>query len=287
MSLKQFKISKIVEELNNTSKPKTIYVLDRNVMSLINDLINKRELNQIKNLPMLFKLYSINGNENYISPLFSIIEGGIGDREDSNQKKITIQRDNSLICSFFNRSLYDDFTSKSQMLWYAQVLSVEDVEVDQPKCNIYLDFFFKSWQSKNSNNSIPIAERLNFVLELLDFAKNIGLSKAHLAVITTFLCIYGEKFAIQVLKPKHPNIHNVYSDIASIFRLSLMRSFAENGEKFIFLTLDKGLEGLFGIFNSLASYHVRYRENGNRITTMGYSLEDTRLPVRVLDKLFE
>lgn len=287
MNLNQFKISKIFEELNNISKPKFIYVLDRNVMSLINDLINRRELNQIKNLPMLFKLYSINGTENYISPLFSIIEGGVGDREDPNQKILTIQRDNHLICSFFNKSLHDNFTSKSQILWSAQVLSVEDVEIDQPKCNIYLEYFFKSWQSKNSNNSIPSSERLNFVLELLEFSESIGLSKTHLAVITTFLCIYGEQFAVQVLKPKHPNIHNVYSDIASIFRLVLMRSFAENGEKFIFLTLDKGLEGLFGIFKSLTSYRVRYRENGNRITTVGYSLEDTRLPRRVVDKLFE
>ena len=88
-------------------KNKKIYLLDRNVISLIKDCNNLKRQNDKKKINMLNRLRKIDRSTSFISPMISIIEGQTGSAESTDKMKKTIEVEALVLEKFFRKAKID------------------------------------------------------------------------------------------------------------------------------------------------------------------------------------
>ena len=88
---------------------KTIYLLDRNVVSLIKDSNNNKQQTDKNKISMLNRLRKIDRKTSSISPMLSIIEGQTGSAESPDKMTETIKVEALALKKFFIKASTDSY----------------------------------------------------------------------------------------------------------------------------------------------------------------------------------
>ncbi len=229
----------VLRGLERVEGVKKAYLLDRNVVSIIKDSISGVLQHDGKKLGMLVWLRSIDRPGNFVSPLFSIMEGQLGRIESAEEKAETLQKECACISRFFKRAKTDsDFLLDS----YELVSSVFSGKVEA-NFDVYVEFLRevcgKIYQPVSRERARVLKE------EIISGANGRSIPLGHPVVVCCLSVLYGCQFSRKLLKPKENmcNLHNSLSDILIIPRLSHVRAVGTNkGIFFKFVTLDEGLD---------------------------------------------
>jgi hypothetical protein len=227
---------------------KTLYLLDRNVVSIIKDSVDEKEQKDVKKLEMLCKLKEIDVASNAVSPILSLIEGQIGREESFEEKLACLNKETSALEKFFAFARTDSTSLQQSDKQFSLIFS-EYREEDWEE--------YESFLHESSNlllNKVGADKRLATRKAIIDAARKHGIYSGHIVVAACLSCLYGCDAARDTLKPhKSPAItFNVLNDLLALSRISLIIAVARqqgvSGLKIKFLTLDEGLrEFLEGI----------------------------------------
>lgn len=258
--------------------------LDKNVISLVNDVLKEKRISDKKKLEMFQKLKKMDNKNNAVSSLLSIIEGRNSGLENSTQKLDSIKIEIDLISKFFKNAKTDSSFFKENILETALVLSTDSIEIDQKKYIDFLNFFYEKWAVLNERNNIPKEKKKIFIEDILNYVNTLKISSQHPVVITAALAVYGKNAGMLVLKPNEPNAYNAYNDIAIITRLSMHQAKLPHIH-FKFHTLDKGLNALFEVFQDKQESRVSDNLYGGDSIAIKYKLPENILPKAIFDLL--
>ncbi|WP_434526406.1 hypothetical protein [Photorhabdus asymbiotica] len=216
-----------------------MYLLDRNVVNLIKNVVAGKELTDKRKLYYVQFLRRIDTPMSYISPLLSIIEGEC-ERENSAEEKAACQeKESEALRQFFSVANIDSdqldasrddcaacFTTYREGQWGArEVFFRQAVQ------------FIATKVSKNKRSAIE--------QNLICAARSAGLSANDSLLILCLACLHGNDDARKVINPHCPNAYNVLNDLHVISRIGLIKAIAkQSGIPMItrFITMDQGLE---------------------------------------------
>jgi hypothetical protein len=228
-----------------------LYLLDRNVVSIIKDAVRGEQPSDPKKMLMLEKLWQIDTDKAAVSCILSLIEGQKG-RDESHAEKIAcLQKETKAIKSFFRFAATDSDTLQSTEAAFASTFS-EYREADWAAYEAFLLEAAPLLCQKASE-----AKRNGIKGTILQSARTRGLYVGHITVVMCLSCLYGSDAARGILKPHKiaDSCFNVLNDAFSLSRVALIKAIARAqgavGLSVDFLTLDESLS----IF--LSGVHVR------------------------------
>lgn len=272
----------------NFKKPKkNLYFLDKNVLQLIQELQEGKQLTKPNEIAMQTRLKKIDKSGNIVSLMFSIIEGRKGRKETAEEKQLAINEESNILNGFFKYATTDIDFFKTNVDYISELFSENHTELDEPKYISYLENFFELWKcfnDENDENVIPKNIRENFTDKLIENAKNLGIQLQHPVIVLTIGAIYGKEAAIQILKPKSVNIHNAYSDISMLSRLGTNKARFSQTHECEILTLDKGVLAWFEIF-SIKSVKLNRNSIDGETSEIEINVKEKFLNKRIRDKL--
>lgn len=216
-----------------------LYLLDRNVVALIKDVVAAKELTDEKKLRYLEHLKAIDIHTSYISPLLSLIEGEKG-REDSTEEKATCQqKESEALRKFFRVANVDsDQLDASRNVFAACFTTYREGQWGARE--VFLQQAAPLIAQKISKDKKPAVEK-----NLICAATSAGLPADDGLLILCLACLYGSDDARNVIKPHSPIAYNVLNDFHVISRVGMIKAVAKNaGIPMVirFITMDQGLE---------------------------------------------
>ena len=204
-----------------------IILLDRNVISKCNDLLNKKKVDQnIKR-----ELRRLNQPNIFISPLLSILEGSKGINETIKEKELTIKKETSIVKHFFKKAKHDAIFLNENIEEFSKIFAESELE---DKANDYRNFI-KEINSKLFQR-VKAEKREIVENEIRDIAKKYDIDQQHLVVISALELLYGNDNIGYIFKFKK-NIsegelgklaYNAYSDIISGVRIAKIKEIIQN-----------------------------------------------------------
>jgi hypothetical protein len=243
----------------------TIFLLDRNVVSLIKEAFVDGKQRNAKKQAYLDWLRTLDFPENVFSPLLSIMEGEKGHADSTVEKAACLEKEADAVGRFFTRASTDTAHLRIFSASIAAMLS---------------DFQESQWDERAAffTNAAPLVaqkvgqrERRGVEDELIRLAAESGLATDDAIVMLLLACLYGSDAARRVLKPAKPDAYNVLSDLHVISRVGLIKAVAQQSPVPIrvrFLTLD---EGLFGILDHIGIVRPRLSATGGVAMQIRYS----------------
>ncbi|MGF7191823.1 hypothetical protein JOE11_004896 [Robbsia andropogonis] len=218
----------------------TLFLLDRNVVSVIKDEVAGRKQKGENEQRMLESLKEKDAPQYAFSPLVSLTEGEHG-REDGRAEKIKqLEKETAVVARFFSFARTD-----SMFLTFAKYAFAQ----------IFAGLQEASWEAQAAYRtkaasviSNPVAPALRRYAEdrLIELARSEGLEKTNPVVALSIACLYGNRNARKVLKPTKPDAaYNVLSDLQIIAWIASVKAVARTMSaelEVCFLTLDGGLE---------------------------------------------
>ncbi len=191
------------------------YVLDRNIISLIKESINNKTMSDPNKTKMLEKLKFIDQKSSKIYAFNSVLEGETGSLELPAQRMSTAEKEESYLNQFFKRADIDIPRIKDKNLLNTPL------ELNAGKIVEFIDFFYKKWAENETKNSIKNEKRNFLSQEIMDYYfadLELQATGSHLFLLTFLACIYGQREAIQILKPNKSNSYNTINDLLLINR---------------------------------------------------------------------
>lgn len=265
---------------------KYLNFLDKNVISLLDDVLIGKSICAKNQIDMLANLRRMDNKKYGVTPLFSLIEGRKSGFEDPTQKKVTIKKEIEIISKFFKNARTDTDFFNANIEKISDLLSKNTIELDETRYHKFLEEFYNKWITLNTKNSIPKELRRKFLDEMLMLAKNLNISLEHPIVMTAGYAIYGKEIGMLVLKPGQPNIHNAYNDIACVTRLSLSQASMPDIH-LKFHTLDKGLIQLFHHFKDVREYGYQKNNKGGNVIVTKFEVKNPGIPKEVFNLFYE
>ncbi len=245
---------------------KRIYLLDRNIVSIIKNSVDQKPEYDNNKIRMLAKLKSKDTKNNDFSALLSILEGQKGRIENKEELKETLIYECNYLKKFFKYATTDcDYLTTNQNNT-AEVF-INDLE---NKLKLYGDFLLQV--NEKILQKPKISEIFKITKEIFQIAEKLNIEKTSLAVVLSISCLCGGEYARGILKPKK-NIkshYNAFSDIMSLQRVAMIGTLAKYKNKRVkFITLDKALHKtyestkIFGDFidNSTTSITLTLNKN--------------------------
>lgn len=218
----------------------TLFLLDRNVVSVIKSEIAGRLQKGEKEQRMLEFLRSIDALQYAVSPLLSLIEGEHGREDDRNEKVAQLQKETEAISSFFRLARTDSIVLGKEQNAFAEVFT-ESLE-----SNANARASFRKHARPLVIQPVAAAKRGAVEAQMLNIAVSSGLACTDAIVVLFIACLYGNTHARDVLKLSEPDkTHNVLNDIHVIPRIGFVKAVARGLPmrlKVRFLTLDEGLQ---------------------------------------------
>lgn len=221
---------------------KILFLLDRNVISVIKDAVNDKALNDLNKVAMLDKLKEIDKTTSAISCILSLIEGQKG-RDESPQEKIEcLRKETDVIKKFFRFASTDSATLQSTETSFSDTFT-EYREEDWVLHNAFLIDVCPLL-----NNKVSESARDDIKNKLISSAQKKGLYLGHIIVVACLSCLYGSDAARAVLKPHKAagNYYNALNDLFVLSRVNLIKAISQSQGlvdlNIEFLTLDKNLK---------------------------------------------
>jgi hypothetical protein len=228
------------------TETKNIYLLDRNVVSIIKRAVEGKVETEEKKIGMLKYLREIDRRNSAITPILSLIEGEKGREDSYKEKSMCLEKETEVIRLFFNNASTDADYLQSN----ASQFSATFTEYIEEKFDTYESFLRSAFVILE--NKISKVKRLDARNKIINIAKKQGIDLIHPAVVSCLSCLYGSEDARHVLKPKEhlENAYNPLSDLLLVFRVNLIKAVVESSGfvmlRVSFLTLDEGLKGFMG-----------------------------------------
>lgn len=251
---------------------KKIYILDKNIVALLNSRKDPAIRFDKKQMDMLSILRKKDKKGNIFSSITSIIEGRTRKREDFDEVNNTITYDTSELDSFFYSAQTDSKFLKSTEADTAHLFSKFSPLYDEKKIKEVLEFYFLNLEESKVNGVIPIKNRDEFAFKLLNFINEKKLplnSPIYQLILMDIYKIHihrkidkkqknQPKEPIKILNPKKKftdikeKVHNVYSDLSIPNILAMFEGRMNPNErttvKVHFLTLDEPLKEYLKVF---------------------------------------
>lgn len=212
-----------------------MYLLDRNVVNLIKDVVAGKEPTDVRKQRCVQFLREIDTSMSYISPLLSIIEGEIGLEDSAEQKADCQKKESEALRQFFSVANID---SDHLDTLRDNLAAFTTYRVGQ--CGARTVFFqqaVKLIATKVSQNKRPAVER-----DLICAAKFAGLSAGDALLMLCLACLHGNDDARKVIKPHCPNAYNVLNDLNVVLYIGLIKALVDIPMITRFITMDQGLE---------------------------------------------
>lgn len=227
-------------------KYSNLIMIDRNILSLIRDC--NRNINISKEKEYLIDLLKKYDSEcNFISTIFSIIEGNKGRKENEVEKVITFIKDSNDLSPFVK---YADYEAKlicdfNQFITYGRHLCGVRNWIEE-----YKESEFLKLVSPIISQPISKYKRFDVVRKICLYSKEYNIYLNTPLGFAIVMTIFGDQASRKILKPKEDKnklddkwSYNVLSDMYSIRLLfELEKSFKGTlFENIYFLTNDKSL----------------------------------------------
>ncbi|WP_116603024.1 hypothetical protein [Cupriavidus alkaliphilus] len=218
----------------------TLFLLDRNVLSVIKVAIDGNEQKGEKEQRMLDFLRRIDVPQYAISPLPSLMEGEHRREDNVTEKAQQLEKEAEAVSRFFRAARTDSEYLKSARDIFARIFAgLREVDWDARAA-------FRTKAVPLIIDPVAPAARRAVEDTFAELAISGGLERTDGIVVMFVACLYGNRDARKVLKPTKPDAtYNVLSDIHLIPRIALIKSVARELPiqlKVRFLTLDGGLE---------------------------------------------
>ncbi|GAB7534272.1 hypothetical protein [Burkholderia sp. 3C] len=228
-----------------------LFLLDRNVISVIkHSLVNKEQKGE-KEKRMLAHLKEIDARQNAISPIISLMEGEKGRPDSPTEKDEQVEKETDVVSRFFKRARTDSSYLTNNKEIFIKIFSGYREGSSDTRAA------FREKAIEVVFNKVPSNKRRSSEDFLFRTAESFGLKKNDVIVVMFIACLYGNDDARDILKLKDLHkIHNVLSDIYLIPRMGLVKWIAESQNMRIeveLLTLDEGLK------NVLSNVKVSWR----------------------------
>lgn len=222
-------------------KTETLFLLDRNAVSLIKDAVAGREPPNAKKFADLATLRAIDVPQHGISTLLSIMEGAHGNADSVGEKAACLVEETDAITQFFLRARTDVVHLRVLSNVVAQIFTgLQESQWDERA-----HFLVKA--APFVVQKVAERKRRDVENELVRLALESGLAANDVIVMFFLSCLYGNDAARRVIKPNKPNAYNVLSDVHSISRVGMVKAAAGQLRRPIkvrFHTLDEGLQGV-------------------------------------------
>lgn len=229
----------------------TLFLLDRNVISVIKDANAGKEQKGEKQHDMLEYLRSIDAPQYAVSPLLSLIEGEHGREDTYIEKSRQLRKETGELASFFDCVSTDsDVLSNLNDTFAHMFTGLREGNADA-----------RALFRKDASPLVihPVARNRRGAIEaqLLELAASYFLQTTDAIVVLFLACLYGSAHARKVLKPSRPTeTYNVLSDIHLIPWVGLIKAEASRASSHLnvqVLTLDGGLDQ---VINSIEFVNV-------------------------------
>jgi hypothetical protein len=222
-------------------QPSHLYLLDRNVVALIKDVVADKEPTDERKQRYVQLLREIDTSTNYISPLLSIIEGEIGQEDSAEQKAVCQEKESEALRQFFSAANIDSDLLDASRDVVANCFTIYR-EGQWGARNMFLQQAAPLIDKKVRADKRPAIER-----KLICAATSAGLSADDVLLILCLACLYGSGDARKVIKPHKPGVYNVLSDLHVISHIGRIKAVAKQAGITIpvkFITMDQGLQGV-------------------------------------------
>ncbi len=218
-----------------------LFLLDRNIVSLIKAAKNGKETNDQKKLEMLRTLRRIDTPASAISPILSLIEGQLGKKESFEEKTITLDKEAEALRHFFSFARTDCDFLQIHKNKFASTFT-EYREEYWTNYAAFLEEAFKLIKNKVPTQKRPVVES-----QIIHLARKHSIYTGSTIVVACLSCLHEGNAARNILKPHitPANIFNVLNDLLIISKISCVKAVAnqlcDSNLKICFLTLDEGL----------------------------------------------
>jgi hypothetical protein len=238
-----------------------VYLLDRNVVSLIKYYNAKGRPRDREKRIFLNHLERLDRGGNFISPLIAINEGQRSAPESAEEFRVTARDESAAVGKFFRFARTD-----------ADFFHVEDVL--QPLINGLLEPKFDQYVEFLKDVS-PLAiqpqaagKRLERCIDVINRAKQTGIPACHVIVVAVLSATYGNRSSIAILNPriKGDKAYNAANDLMVISRLCRMQA-ADFSRRmnYIFITMDKNLRIFHSFFSNVGGAYLGHEVGGELV----------------------
>ncbi|MDH2604181.1 hypothetical protein QDT05_15035 [Acinetobacter baumannii] len=237
--------------------PTKIFVLDKNIISLLND-DRPKESEAIK---MLQYIRRHDRKAYRFSALSSIMEGRLRRKETEEEIRNTITIETKIMKNFFKNVKTDSEFFKNNNFKFAQVFSNNSVLIYEQKYKAVIKKYYERWDYYSKQGSIPKTEMAKFAYEIIEYVEELKLPRENPIILLLIIDIFQKtdsKFGKnQPWRILHPNkkikdlegkVHNVYSDLIVAHLLSRLNFAGRNEISIQFLTLDNALKNFLHVF---------------------------------------
>lgn len=226
---------------------KNLILLDRNILSIIKEY-NKNKLVDSGKLKLAQLLKDYDREENFISVIFTVIEGNKARKENEEEKARTLVSDSLALQEFFTYADYETklIKSKIQNQIYGEHLCGTRNWEEEERFELFLTKI-----SPIISQPISPSTRIQVIKKLCIIAREFYISLNNPLGFAVALTVFNDPDARKILKPKSTQsdsndkwLYNVMSDLHSIrilyeFKNQLEGKFIDN---IIFVTADKALD---------------------------------------------
>ncbi|HHX2531724.1 hypothetical protein ACTHSP_00895 [Neisseria sp. P0001.S005] len=181
------------------SKTKTVYFLDRNIISIIKDANVGKTIDDQNKKDILSHLYKIDSINSIITPMFSLFEGQYGRIEYDNEVIDTVDKELNVLKNFFKKAKVDDsFISNFELFEQAKV-SIEYKKNVEDKISFLEDINDYLYQPLSSDRKSNAIEK---ILHIQGEKYGACFDKLNPVVVASLCCVYGNDICKKILKPK-------------------------------------------------------------------------------------
>ena len=245
-------------------EPETLFLLDRNAVSLIKDAVAGREPLNAKKQANLATLRALDVPQHGITALLSIMEGARGAADSVEEKIECLVEETNAIAYFFLLASTDAV--------YLRVLS-------DSVAQLFTSSRESQWDEREHFlveaaslvvHKVAVSKRRGVENKLVQLALEIGLAANDVIVMLFLACLYGNDAARKVIKPKKPNAYNVLSDVHAISRVGMVKAaakFLPRPIKVRFHTFD---EGLLNVLRHVSIVHTQFTSAGGLAMQIRY-----------------
>lgn len=214
-----------------------VYLLDRNVVSLIKMSLKDGNKMDSEKRVFLNKLRKIDRSWNTISPLLAIMEGQYGRPESPEELLETAKQESHAVAQFFRYARNDEkfFLQDDRFRHMPNGLREDNFD-------LYVKFL--SEVVPDIIQTVAAQNREGKMTKILDTAAKMGVLKSHIIVVCVLSALYGNQAAKGILNPriKGNKSHNAACDLMVLSRLAHIETAGDSSAvDFKFITMDKSL----------------------------------------------
>lgn len=230
-----------------------LHLLDRNAVSLIKESNAGKAQTDRKKIAFLQRLRRLDRQQDYVSPLLSIMEGERGQEDTAEEKAACQRKESEAIRRFFKAAHTDSdlldacsdvtgrvFSGHRESGWDAREAFLSDA------ASLIADPVRKDQRQRVESHLVALAAKTE-------------LSPNDPLVVLCLACLHGSEDARSVIKPRKLDAYNVLSDLHVLSRVGAVRAVAQQYPARLrvrFVSMDKGLVGVLaqiGLVSGLLS----------------------------------